>query len=264
MVARSRWGAKLAERLLEAKRSGMLHNLVQEWEEAEKNQAPLSSPSCAMKERDGADTLKERASAAVLSAYRAGDLRRLAEEMAQQAEKKAGACLEIKRNRMLDRLAQEMADQNRREDSEDSDPPPQECLKAGPQEEEEGEEKGAKVCTSVRSRVLHSILEMKRSGDLEQMAREMEATQVALEAKAAQLTDVAQRLRTGLRDAKRSGQLERLADEMARLLESESISVPVRQRLREGLLRAHRAGELRELVGELGELADIMPSMPQT
>ena len=54
------------------------------------------------------------------------------------------------------------------------------------------------------------------------MADEMGATSAALEVKAAQLREVAAKMRRGLRDAKRSGELERIACEMKLVLETQA------------------------------------------
>merc|ERR1712187_527174 len=99
----------------------------------------------------------------------------------------------------------------------------------------------------------------KRSGALEHLAQEMADTQGELEAKAAQLREVAARMRRGLRLKIRSGELQQIAKEMTQVLEDKVENI--REKVRRGLLRAHRTGELHELLGELDELADVVPTL---
>merc|ERR1712046_92109 len=110
-----------------------------------------------------------------------------------------------------------------------------------------------------KERALRSLLEMKRSGELERIAQEMSEAQDQLEEKAAQLKEIAARMRKGLLDARRSGELERIAREATQMLDSNALTIG--ERLRKGLLRAHRTGELEMLRWELDELDDLVPAL---
>ena len=132
---------------------------------------------------------------------------------------------------------------------------------------------------------------MKRSGELQFLAEEMESAQRKFEAKAAQFREISARMRRGVVNAMRSGELERLVGEMTEVLETqarpgralgrreleglgpcallarkaESIRTRVRKGARAarksgqvsnlllmaGLLRAHRRGELEDLRQDL-------------
>ena len=63
---------------------------------------------------------------------------------------------------------------------------------------------------------------MKRSGELQFLAEEMESAQRKFEAKAAQLREISARMRRGMVNAKRSGELERLVGEMTEVLETQA------------------------------------------
>merc|ERR1712187_802087 len=88
---------------------------------------------------------------------------------------------------------------------------------------------------------------------------EMADTQGELEVKAAQLKEIAARMKRGLRLKSRSGELQQIAQEMAQVLENKVEHI--RAKVLRGLLRAHRTGELHELRGELDELADVVPTL---
>ena len=63
---------------------------------------------------------------------------------------------------------------------------------------------------------------MKRSGELQFLAAEMESAQRKFEAKAAQFREISTRMRRGMVNAKRSGELERLVGEMTEVLETQA------------------------------------------
>ena len=75
---------------------------------------------------------------------------------------------------------------------------------------------------SAKQRALQSLLEMKRSGELQFLAEEMESAQRKFEAKAAQFREISARMRRGVVNAMRSGELERLVGEMTEVLETQA------------------------------------------
>eukprot|EP00933_Yihiella_yeosuensis_P080696 TRINITY_DN94161_c0_g1_i1.p1 TRINITY_DN94161_c0_g1~~TRINITY_DN94161_c0_g1_i1.p1 ORF type:complete len:958 (-),score=207.50 TRINITY_DN94161_c0_g1_i1:255-2750(-) len=99
-----------------------------------------------------------------------------------------------------------------------------------------------------RQRAVRRLLDMKRSGELSRLAKEMDEAQKQFEAKAAQLRELDIEAETNTSD------LEQLAGEMTQVLETHMESI--KNRVRNGLLRAHRTGELFDLKEELDELAD--------
>ena len=76
---------------------------------------------------------------------------------------------------------------------------------------------------SAKQRALQSLLEMKRSGELQFLAEEMESAQRKFEAKAAQFREISARMRRGVVNAMRSGELERLVGEMTEVLETQAM-----------------------------------------
>lgn len=226
---------RFARTLLNAKRSGKLQELADEWQSARSAMMSSASELQDLKNRvqtvisSQADDVDDDKCVADL----ASEVRKKADGFQQLKERARRSILQMKRAGELERLAQEM----------------------GCEEEDDDQRSGSHV--SAKERALRSLLEMKRSGELEQLAHEMEDTQAKLEAKAAQLQEICARTRRGLRDAKRSGELERLAQEMNQVLEVKMQTI--RERVKRSLLRAHRTGELQELRGELDELADEVP-----
>lgn len=238
---------RFARGLINAKRSGALRALVEEWYNAQTEMVG-SADTCA--------ALREKVKTIMLGAHRSGELHSIAGEMAEEVRKQADhflrlkervsrSLLDMKRAGELERLAQEL----------DSLPGDAGTLPNAPSTG------GVPLAPPARVRALKSLLEMKRSGELERIAQEMADAQAKLQVKAAQLQDVANRLRRGLLDAKRSGELERIADEMTQMLDTKEDNI--RERLRKALLSAHRAGELAELKGELDELMDQVPMMEE-
>lgn len=222
---------RFARTLLNAKRSGELQALVEEWQTA--RSAMVSSTS-------GLQALMERFKNSMLDAHRTGELHRLAGDLASEVQRSAAEFQQLKERAdksvsqmkgagEFERFAQEL-------DRQTPDSPK----------------------LTAKERALQSLLEMKRSGELELLAQEMGDTQAELQTKADQLREVATRMRRGLIDAKRSGDLERIAGELEQILKNKMRII--RDKALRGLLRAHRRGELQELRGELDELGDEVPS----
>lgn len=222
---------RLAQGLINAKRSGELHSLVETF---------VNTQTEMVSEASDLQALKEKMKDIMLGAHRRGELHCIAGELAREVQRKATdferlkdrvtrRLLHMKRSGELERLARD------------------------------GTTDGARVpqLLPAKERALRSLLEMKRSGELERLAQEMGDAQAKLETKAAQLRDIASRLRRGLLDAKRSGELERIAGETTEMLETQAKTIRVK--IMKVLLRAHRTGELAELRGELDELSDVVP-----
>lgn len=214
------------EALLKAKRSGELHQLLKEWEATQKAMASSVTDL---------QSLKERFKAVVLGAHRTGELHRLASELASEVEKRA-----IEFNRLKERALQSLLSMKRAGELERI---AQEMERGGPARVE-----------PAKQRVLRSLLEMKRSGELERLAQEMADMQANLEAKAAQLREIAQPAQAECQHS-----LARIAGQISQVLETKAPKM--RERARNGLIRALRAGELQELCGELDELADAVPML---
>jgi len=219
--------SKVAIQLLNAKRSGELHALAEEWQRAQT--AIASSAS-------GLATLPERFKLALLGAHRTGELRRVTGEFAREFERKADEFQQYHED-----LEQLMFRQVSIGGDEDQGPP------AGDH------------APPTKERVLRSLLEMKRSGELERLAQDMGETQAQLERKALQLREIAARMARGLRAARRSGELERIAAEMTHEPDA-GLDDNIHGRAFTALIRAYRAGELQMLRGELDELADVVPT----
>lgn len=222
--------ARFTQGLLNAKRSGELHMLVDEWTRDQNDMVTTA---------DSLGNVRDRFKAIMIGAHRTGELHKVAGDLAAEVQSKANqfqrlkertlqSLLRMKRAGELERLANEM-----------------------PEKEQE--------LVPAKERALRSLLEMKRSGDLERIAQEMSDAQDQLEEKAAQLKDIAGRMRKGLLDARRSGELERIAREAAQMLEVKGSSIG--ERLRNAMLRAHRTGELELLRWELDELDDEVPAL---
>lgn len=228
LIARRR----VAQRsLLDAKRSGELQALADEWNQARSAMVSSTSGLQDLQERvkgviRGADADAELDSVDIL----ASEVRKKADDFQQLRERAERSVEQMKRAGELGRLENEMR----------------------------SKESSAKLPT--KERALRSLLEMKRSGELENLAQEMADMQAKLETKAIQLQAIAVRMRHSLLDAKRSGELQRLAAEMETLLQAKMQTI--RRKARRSLLRAHRTGELQELRSELDEYPDGLASLP--
>ncbi|CAK9022422.1 unnamed protein product [Durusdinium trenchii] len=87
-----------------------------------------------------------------------------------------------------------------------------------------------------KQRALQSLLEMKRSGELQLLAEEMDSAQKKFEAKAAQFREISAKMRRGMMNAMRNGELERLVGEMTEVLETQAESI--RSRVRKGGMKS--------------------------
>ncbi|CAJ1399298.1 unnamed protein product [Effrenium voratum] len=238
--------------LLQANRTGKLKTLVENLRREQQDMVRSASELQA---------LKEKFKVALLGAHRTGQLHHVAGELATEVERRADdfqrlkeraleSLLRMKRAGKLDVLAEEMRSA--------SEAAPAEAAQSASSDDRDSAERARPL--PAKQRVLQSLLEMKRSGELQLLAEEMDVAQKEFEAKAAQFREISNRMRQSMVNAKRSGELERLVGEMTEVLETQAESI--RSRVRKGMLRAHRRGELQDLRQELDELADEVPSMP--
>ncbi|CAE7529807.1 INPP5E [Symbiodinium pilosum] len=250
--------------LLQANRTGKLHALLEK----------LRSDQQDM-ERSASDlqNLKEKFKAAMLTAHRTGELHKVAGDLAQEVERQADdfqrlkqraleSLLRMKRAGKLEDFAEEMRRMRESQASTGAAVQAETDSEAEAAQSQNAKSFPSKGRLSAKQRALQSLLEMKRSGELQFLAAEMESAQRKFEAKAAQFREISTRMRRGMVNAKRSGELERLVGEMTEVLETQAESI--RTRVRKGILRAHRRGELEDLRQELDELADEVPSMRTT
>jgi len=114
-VQRKMMTRKFAKSLLQAKRSGELDVIAEEWEKAHTEMANKASDLTA---------LHDKVKRSVLDAHRGGSLENLAEEMANEAERKAAevrelkervfrAMFDMKRSKKLERSTSDMDDAQR-------------------------------------------------------------------------------------------------------------------------------------------------------
>ncbi|CAE7245856.1 INPP5E [Symbiodinium microadriaticum] len=260
--------------LLQANRTGKLQALL---EKLRNDQQDM--------ERSASDlqNLKVKFKAAMLTAHRTGELHKVAGDLAQEVERQADdfqrlkeraleSLLRMKRAGKLEDLAEEMRRGSGAQAGTGT------AAAARNADTAARKQKEGRSSLSAKQRALQSLLEMKRSGELQFLAEEMESAQRKFEAKAAQFREISARMRRGVVNAMRSGELERLVGEMTEVLETQAMgkalvlsclpmsrkAESIRTRVRKGLLRAHRRGELEDLRQELDELADEVPSMRTT
>ncbi|CAE8706480.1 unnamed protein product [Polarella glacialis] len=255
-----------ARSLLTASRTGELQALL---EDMRRDQLDM------VRSASDLQALKNKFRVAVLGAHRtgelhsvAGDLAReveLAGELAREVERRADDFKRLKERALTSLLRMKRAGQLESLAQELEAVPSVAAANLGASEDAKLEAAGAAISGEItqpqrpaRQRALKGLLDMKRSGELQLLAEDMDAAQQQFEAKAAQLRDVATRMAERMRDAQRSDELRLLADEMTQVLDTQVETI--RSRVRQGLLRAHRAGELQDLREELDELADEVPS----
>lgn len=233
------------QRHLQSTCSVELHAIAEEWERAHTAIADQASDLRA---------LKERITRGLLSAHRAGDLERIAEEMASQAERKAHEVRELKER--VFRAMNQMKETRQME-----------------QEDKDGRMREVEIQalheSSLLKRAWKGMVASRRSRSKEveqiadetlQSAADIDDVQKELEMKALQLRSLMKRAWKGMLESKRSTELERIADEMAEQIDTKAKSI--KNRTRKALLRAHRAGELADLRDELDEMVDVMPEKP--
>eukprot|EP00931_Biecheleriopsis_adriatica_P074815 TRINITY_DN48805_c0_g1_i1.p1 TRINITY_DN48805_c0_g1~~TRINITY_DN48805_c0_g1_i1.p1 ORF type:complete len:593 (+),score=175.03 TRINITY_DN48805_c0_g1_i1:13-1791(+) len=186
---------KFAKSLLEAKRSGELHVLAEEWERAH----------CEMVSRiSDLNALNEQVTKSLLDgASGVGHLERIAEEMASEAERKAAEVRSLK-----ERVFRAMRDMRRSQEVIES-------------EDEAGLEPASAEASPhakhLLKRAWQGLLDSKKSRELERIADEM-AEQ--LQSKAESIKD---KIRQGLLRAHRAGELQELRHEFDELVDEVSL-----------------------------------------
>lgn len=182
---------QITESLLEAKRSGQLHAIAEEWEKAH---TEMESKASDLK------ALKDRVARSILTAHRGGDLERIAEEMMMQAERKAAEVKELK-ERVFRALMDIKQSRHWEKPSADMDDAQREL------------EMKALQLKSLMKRAWKGMLESRRSTELERIADEM----------ADQFQNKAESIgkaRQALLRAHRAGELLEIRDELDELADS--------------------------------------------
>mmetsp|Transcript_177748 Transcript_177748/g.569911 ORF Transcript_177748/g.569911 Transcript_177748/m.569911 type:complete len:718 (+) Transcript_177748:53-2206(+) len=183
---------KVARSLLQAKRSGELHAIAEEWEKAHTEMANKASDMSA---------LMAKVKRSLLNAHRVGDLERIAEEMAGEAERKAAEVKALK-----ERVFRAMIDMKRARDLEKTTSDMDDAQKEL--------EMQALQLKSLMKRAWQGMVESRRISELERIADEM-AEQLQTKAEA-----LKHKIRSGLLQAHRTGELLEIRDELDELADS--------------------------------------------
>eukprot|EP00927_Polykrikos_kofoidii_P040856 TRINITY_DN34850_c0_g1_i1.p1 TRINITY_DN34850_c0_g1~~TRINITY_DN34850_c0_g1_i1.p1 ORF type:complete len:1085 (-),score=168.92 TRINITY_DN34850_c0_g1_i1:233-3487(-) len=103
-----------------------------------------------------------------------------------------------------------------------------------------------------RRRWAQSLINAKRSGELQDMARELATTRTDMVSSASDLQPLHAKFKALMLDAHRSGQLHKIAGDLAREVEQKAdVFERLKKRALQGILRMKRAGELERLARDM-------------
>jgi hypothetical protein len=196
---------KFANTLLEAKRSGQLQAIAEEWERAH---TEMASKACDL------EALNERVKRGLLSAKGAGDLECVAEEMVVQVERQAAEMKALK-ERVFRALSAQLRSSASAGAQGDTSEPAAAVHKEDTQKEMQMKALQLKF---LMKRAWRGLLESRRSGELEHIADEM-AEQLQTKAE-----PIKNKIRKAMLRAHRAGELFELRDELDELADAVPLS----------------------------------------